>query len=228
MPIAGRGRLSTGWVIQGAFRGRVDEGAAVGQTRRRPVLRVRDAGQGIGSVAAGELAVRGGVAKGSTVQLHDGGVRRTSVHWSGGQVLAANDPARDLLRRGNGLHDKGGTLHAWLPADNTRLLKPLGTAPAVVVGRSASDGSMIVHGAPGGMRLGLHIFPMGEAQADFGGRRVVALLAEGRSVHDIATATAYQQSYVRWLLKQIFQKQRVSGQVALVWWVLAADALPRC
>lgn len=75
------------------------------------------------------------------------------------------------------------------------------------------------------MRLGLHIFPMGDAQADFGGRRVAALLAEGRSVHDMATAC--QESYIRWLLKQIFIKRRVSGQVALVRRVLAADTLPR-
>jgi len=57
--------------------------------------------------------------------------------------------------------------------------------------------------------------------------RVAALLAEGRSVPDIAVALGYRQSYVRWLLKQAYRKHGVSGQVALVRLVLAADALPR-
>ena len=57
--------------------------------------------------------------------------------------------------------------------------------------------------------------------------RVSALLAEGRSVRDIATAFRYRESYVRWLLKQVYRKQDVSGQAPLVRLVLAADALPR-
>ena len=57
--------------------------------------------------------------------------------------------------------------------------------------------------------------------------RVSALLAEGRSVREIAAASGYQESYVRWLLKQVYKKQGLSGQVALVQRVLSADALPR-
>ena len=57
--------------------------------------------------------------------------------------------------------------------------------------------------------------------------RVAALLAEGRSVRDIVTATGYRESYVRSQLKHAFKKQGVSGQAALVRLVLAADALPR-
>ena len=57
--------------------------------------------------------------------------------------------------------------------------------------------------------------------------RVAALLAEGRSVRDIALATGYQEGYVRWLLKQVYRKHGLSGQVALVRLVLAMDALPR-
>ena len=56
--------------------------------------------------------------------------------------------------------------------------------------------------------------------------RVAALLAEGRSVSDIAVASGYREGYVRWLLKQTYRKHRVSGQAALVRRVLAADALP--
>nr|ABE03894.1 putative LuxR-like transcriptional regulator [Aplysina aerophoba bacterial symbiont clone pAE27P20] len=57
--------------------------------------------------------------------------------------------------------------------------------------------------------------------------RVAALLAEGRSVPDIAAEAGYQESYVRWLLKQAYRKHGVSGQPALVRLVLAAGALPR-
>ena len=57
--------------------------------------------------------------------------------------------------------------------------------------------------------------------------RVAALLAEGRSVPDIAAAAGYREGYVRWLLKQAYRKHGVSGQAALVPLVLAADALPR-
>lgn len=57
--------------------------------------------------------------------------------------------------------------------------------------------------------------------------RVTALLAEGRSVRDIAAATNYGEGYVRWLLKQVYRKQGVSGQVALVRLVLVMDAFSR-
>ena len=57
--------------------------------------------------------------------------------------------------------------------------------------------------------------------------RVAALLAEGRSVPDIAAAAGYRESYVRWLLKQVYRKHGLSGQAALVRLVLAADAFPR-
>ena len=57
--------------------------------------------------------------------------------------------------------------------------------------------------------------------------RAVALLAEGRSVLETAAMTGWQASYVRRLLKRIYRKQGISGQVSLVPRVLALDALPR-
>ena len=57
--------------------------------------------------------------------------------------------------------------------------------------------------------------------------RVAALLAEGRSVREIAAAAGFQPGYVRWLLKQAYKKHDLSGQVALVRLVLATDTLPR-
>ena len=56
--------------------------------------------------------------------------------------------------------------------------------------------------------------------------RVAALLAEGRPVREIAAATGYKESYVRWLLKQAYGKLGVSGQVALVQRVLATHGGP--
>ena len=76
-------------------------------------------------------------------------------------------------------------------------------------------------------RLALHVNPVGDSTADFGARRVAALLAEGRSVREIAAVTGCTAGYVRLLPKRIYKKQDVSGQVALVPRVLAIDALPR-
>ena len=57
--------------------------------------------------------------------------------------------------------------------------------------------------------------------------RMAALLAEGRRVGEIAAATGWSVNYVRWLVQQVYRKQGVSGQVALVRQVLAVDALPK-
>ena len=57
--------------------------------------------------------------------------------------------------------------------------------------------------------------------------RVSVLLAEGLSVREIVAATGWSENYVRWLLQQVYRKQGVFGQVALVRQVLAAAALPR-
>ena len=56
---------------------------------------------------------------------------------------------------------------------------------------------------------------------------MAALMAEGLEVSEIAAATGWSENYVRWLVQQTYRKLDVSGQVALVRQVLAADALPR-
>ena len=178
----------------------------------------------------------------------------------GGRVLAANDPARDILRRGEGLSDRDGALRASLPAEDSRLQRLLkGALPVFGSTTPPAGGSITIQRALLRSRLELHVHPM-NAQADFGGRRVAALvlvvdpasrpsidparvsallgltpsegrvsalLAEGRPVREIAAATGYKESYVRWLLKQVYKKQGLSGQIALVQRVLAAYALPR-
>ena len=179
----------------------------------------------------------------------------------GGRVLEANGPALEILRRGDGLLDRDGTLDAVLPADRSRLRRLLGRAlPALWSREPRSGGSMTVQRPSGRARLGLHVSPVGDGEADFGGRRVAALvlvvdpaqrpridaqrvattlgltpsegrmaalLAEGLKVREIAAATGWQENYVRWLVQQVYRKQGVSGQVALVRQVLAADALPK-
>ena len=57
--------------------------------------------------------------------------------------------------------------------------------------------------------------------------RMAALLAEGLRVREIAAAQGWSENYVRWLIQQVYRKQGVSGQVALVRQVLAVDALPK-
>ena len=177
----------------------------------------------------------------------------------GGRVLEANAPTLEILRRGDGLLDRDGTLDAWLPADRSRLRRLLGRALPDYFSEAPTGGSMTVQRPSGRSRLGLHVSPVGDRSADFGGRRVAALLllvdparrpridaarvavtlgltpsegrtavlAEGLKVREIAAATRWRETYVRWLVQQVFRKLGVSGQVALVRQVLAADALPR-
>ena len=213
----------------------------------RQFVRIRQALAGAGALGAG-LA---GLLENSRIGV---------IHLDrGGRVVAMNARARDILRRGDGLFDRSGTLHAWLPADHDRLQRLLKRALPALWGEPPTSGYMTVKRAGSRARLGLHVNPVNGGQTDFGGRwvtalvlvvdpasrpridpvrvattlgltpsegRVAALLAEGRSVREIAAATGYQESYVRWLLKQVYKKQGLSGQVALVRLVLATDALP--
>ena len=178
-----------------------------------------------------------------------------------GRVLAANAVAVALLRRGDGLVERDGALDAWLPADRSRLRRLLGGAlPGVWDKAVGGGGSMTLQRPSGRSRLGLHVSPVGGRAADFGGRRVAALvlvvdparrahidaqrvatvlglspsegrmaalMAEGLKVREISAATGWRENYVRWLVQQVYRKQGVKGQAALVRHVLAADALPR-
>ena len=94
----------------------------------------------------------------------------------GGRVLEVNGPALAILRRGDGLLDRDGTLDAWLPADRTRLRRLLGRALPDVLGGAPSGGSMTVQRSSGRSRLGLHVSPVGDGPADFGVRRVAVLV----------------------------------------------------
>ena len=170
-----------------------------------------------------------------------------------GTILAANNRARDMLRRGDGLSDRGGFLGASWPADNARLKKFLARAlPSH--GGEAVGGSMTVRREFHLPRLVLHVNPVTVRQMDISASRVAALvlvadpgsrpsidpdlvaealgltlsesrvavaLAEGNSVQDIAVATRRKESSVRWLIRQIYDKQGISRQTDLVRLVLS-------
>ena len=93
-----------------------------------------------------------------------------------GRVLAANGPALEILRRGDGLVDRDGALDAWLPADRSRLRRLLGRALPDLWGEAPAGGSMTVQRPSGRSRLALHVSPVGDRERDFGGRRVAALV----------------------------------------------------
>ena len=94
----------------------------------------------------------------------------------GGRVLAANEPALVILRRGDGLLDRDGALDAVVPADRSRLRRLLGRALPDLWGEPPSGGSMTVQRPSGRARLGLHVSPVGDGESDFGGRRAAALV----------------------------------------------------
>ena len=94
----------------------------------------------------------------------------------GGRILEANAPALKILRTGDGLVDRDGTLDASLPADRSRLRKLIGRALPDWRREASVGGSMTVERPQGRSRLALHVMPVGDAEADFGGRRVAALV----------------------------------------------------
>ena len=92
-----------------------------------------------------------------------------------GQIVAANDRARALLRRGDGLTDRDGVLQAQAPADRPRLAQLVSSALPAAAG-SAVSGSMRVH-RPAGLRPFLvHVKPVVGPQLDLVFQRVAALV----------------------------------------------------
>ena len=92
-----------------------------------------------------------------------------------GRVVEANDVARDLLSRGNGLWDEGGFLRAWMPADNARLGR-LVAAALPKPGARATGGSMLVKRPSRAPALILHVHPVTVRQRDLGAPDLGALV----------------------------------------------------
>ena len=162
-----------------------------------------------------------------------------------GRVVAANDRARALLRRENGLRVQGGFLSAWLPADAAKLERLLGRAlPAR--GRQVAGGSMPIRRPSGLPGLTLHVTPVTVSQMAFGDpevavllllmdaarrprvdvRRVSVLLAGGKTVREIAVTTKRQEGTIRSHVKEIHRKLAISRRADLARLMLSAGALP--
>ena len=169
-----------------------------------------------------------------------------------GRIVEANDQARDLLRKGDALHDRDGRLRARLPADDAVLQGLLARVLPGFGGQGAS-GSLKVRRPDGVPGLTVHLSPAGSGKNGFRPKRVAAivlvadgapmridpalveaafgftpaesqvavLLAEGRTVRDIAAVTDRTERTVRWHIQQTFDKLGISRQVELVLQVLS-------
>lgn len=94
----------------------------------------------------------------------------------GARVLAANATALDILRRADGLRDRDGGLAASLPADHGRLQRILKRAVGGFGNEPPTAGSVTIQRPLLRSRLELHVHPVVPRQADFGSRRVAALV----------------------------------------------------
>ena len=92
-----------------------------------------------------------------------------------GDIVAANDCAREILRRGDGLLDGGGQLSAWLPPDNARLKEILAGALRTSGGEPVG-GSMTIRRRPLRPRLTVHVNHLKGIDWDFGTGPVAALV----------------------------------------------------
>ena len=92
-----------------------------------------------------------------------------------GRIMEANGRARSILRHGDGLADRDGTLRAGAPADQDRLERLVGDAlPAS--GPAAASGSMLLRRAPVLPPFVMHVKPVGVPQPDYGARHMAALV----------------------------------------------------
>ncbi len=92
-----------------------------------------------------------------------------------GRIVAANDRARDILKRQDGLFDRGGYLCAQAPADNDRLQGLLARALPPSGARGIA-GSMVVMRSSGLSRPVLHVTPVGRRDGDVPPWQVAALV----------------------------------------------------
>ena len=92
-----------------------------------------------------------------------------------GRIMAGNDRARSILRRGDGLLDRDRMLRARAPADQVRLDRLLGNAlPGT--GAVAVSGSMVFRRSSVVPPFVVHVKPVGVPQPDHGARHVAVLV----------------------------------------------------
>ena len=171
-----------------------------------------------------------------------------------GRIVEANDVARDVLRRGDALYDHGGRLQARALGENEALQRLLARAltplddersggSMVVRGWNVLAGSRVhvsplgetEFGAPQIAALVLVVEPERPSRIDpdlVGAAlgltpaesRIAVRLAGGESVQQIMAATGRSEHTIRWHMRQIFQKHRLTRQGELIRLVLS---LPR-
>ena len=126
------------------------------------------------------VRVRGALAKaealGSSLTDMLDNTRVGVIHLGpNGNIVAANDRVREILRRGEGLLDGGGRLSAWLPPDNTRLKEILAGALRTS-GDEPAGGSTTIRRRPLKPPLTVHVSPLKGIDWDFGIGPVAALV----------------------------------------------------
>ena len=116
-----------------------------------------------------------GVLRPSLTELLD--ARRLGVihldRWQ--RIIAANDLAREVLRCGDSLSDRGGVLSASVPADRVGLGQLLANA-VPRFGSIAVGGSMSLSRRSGRRRLMVHVKPTVVRELDFVVRRAAVLV----------------------------------------------------
>ena len=92
-----------------------------------------------------------------------------------GQIIAANDRARSLLRHGDGLSEEDGVLRARAAGDQLRL-QQLMTDALPTSGAVTVSGSMRLGRSSGLPPFVVHVKPVGVPDPDYGARHVAALV----------------------------------------------------
>ena len=91
-----------------------------------------------------------------------------------GQIVEANDRARDLLQRGDGVTDRGGLLQASVLTERDQFARLI--ARALPTAGTAVSGSMLLRCGAVSPPFVVHVNPVGGPQLDFGAQRVAVLM----------------------------------------------------
>ena len=143
-----------------------------------------------------------------------------------GRLVVANDRTHALLRRGDGLADRDGRLHASLPKEDAVLQRLLAQA-LHFPGRPGVGGSMLVSRPHSPSRLVLDPERVGDA---LGLTRteswIAVLLAQGKSIDEVAAETGRQRTTVKWHIRHIYGKCQISRRIELVQLVMSLTDVP--
>ena len=143
--------------------------ATTPKTARKPAAHLRH------FVRVRHALLKTGALGASLVELLDN-VRAGVVQLDRrGRLIAVNDRALALLRRGDGLRDEGGRLRAALPGEDAALQGLIARA-LPLTGGPGEGGSMPLGRPEARSRLVLHVSPVRDAGIEYGRGRVGALV----------------------------------------------------